>query len=145
MAWGQRSGKFYQELAEALIVFAEHTFRLSRRLPDGATGQDHAETAKRIFEKLPKPKKSVATAPSPETLSPDLPRGAIYLWKWFWEILDGVSPNGMAPASIGWRDILAWCELTGERLEAWEARLLVRLASLRTDILSEPATTPPSS
>ncbi|MEI9804102.1 MAG: hypothetical protein WDN48_06060 [Pseudolabrys sp.] len=69
----------------------------------------------------------------------------IYLWNWFWQILEGVSPNGMVPTAIGWCDLVAWCELTGEAPEPWEARLLVRLASLRAAILSEAAKTPSAS
>jgi hypothetical protein len=72
-----------------------------------------------------------------------MPPGATYLWNWFWEILEGVPPNGMAVTAIGWRDLTSWRELTGETLQHWEARLLVRLGVLRADILSEPAPKPP--
>ena len=68
---------------------------------------------------------------------PEFPDALMYLWNWFGEILDGCVPTGMAPLSIGWRDLSAWCDLTGEGLEPWEARLIVRLASLRCAIIGE--------
>lgn len=74
--------------------------------------------------------------------APEFPDALDYLWRWFVEILDGVAPNGMTAPAIGWRDLAAWCELTGERLEAWEARLLLRLSNLRVNILAEDTAKP---
>lgn len=51
--------------------------------------------------------------------------------------MDGIAPNGMAPVAIGWRDLSAWCDLTGNVLEPWEARLIVRLSSVRAQIAGE--------
>lgn len=51
----------------------------------------------------------------------------------------GVKPDGMAPSAIGWGDLVAWCQLTGERPEPWESRLLMRLSHLRAQIAAEGA------
>ncbi len=61
----------------------------------------------------------------------------IHVWSWFVEIVGGVKADGMGPAMIGWGDLSAWCELTGEVIEPWEARLLIRLSALRASVLSE--------
>jgi hypothetical protein len=45
----------------------------------------------------------------------------------------------MAPVAISWRDLSAWCEFSGERLQWWEAKLLMRLSALRAQIVMEKA------
>lgn len=47
----------------------------------------------------------------------------------------------MAPVTISWRDIAAWCDLTGERLLPWEARLIIRLSVMRATVANEEAKT----
>jgi hypothetical protein len=44
---------------------------------------------------------------------------------------------GFGPATVTWEGLAAWCALTGETPEPWEARTLVRLGVLRANILSE--------
>ncbi len=61
----------------------------------------------------------------------------IHVWSWFVEIIDGIKADGMGPSMIGWADLAAWCELTGEVIEPWEARLLIRLSAKRAAVLSE--------
>ncbi len=82
-----------------------------------------------------KKKKSSAAASTDD--EPEFPAALDYLWNWFWEILDGCPPNGMAPIAVGWRDLSAWCELTEEKLEPWESRLILRLSALRSMIMAE--------
>jgi hypothetical protein len=73
-----------------------------------------------------------------------------YVWGWFEEILDGLAANGFAPPMVTWADIGWWSELTGNALEPWEARLLVKLGSVRAIAVSEktkkpaPNTSPPT-
>lgn len=50
--------------------------------------------------------------------------------------MNGVTP-GFGPSQVTWGDLAAWAALTGELLEAWEARTVVRLGALRASILSE--------
>lgn len=45
------------------------------------------------------------------------PPAAPWIWRWFNEI----------PSPITWREIRAWSETTGIRIERWEAVLLMRL------------------
>lgn len=60
-----------------------------------------------------------------------------YLWAHFVEIMNGVASNGFGPTMITWADIAAWCELTVEILEPWEARAIVTLSARRANILAE--------
>jgi hypothetical protein len=55
----------------------------------------------------------------------------------FAEIVQGVGSNGFGPALITWESLRAWCGLTGERLQSWEARALVRLGYARAAIEGE--------
>lgn len=63
-----------------------------------------------------------------------------YLWSWFWDILAGVPASGMAPAAIGWPDLVAWSQIMNVRLEPWEARLIVQLGTLRASVLASKKT-----
>jgi hypothetical protein len=65
-----------------------------------------------------------------------------HVWGWFWEVLNGCPANGMTAVTISWRDIAAWCAMTGERPTAAEARLLLRLSVLRANIESEDKAAP---
>lgn len=103
---------------------------------DGATDGDHSEARKRI-EQRRRGRKAAAAAESVSDDGPEFPFALDYLWGWFWEIFDGCVVNGLAPVSIGWRDLAAWSDLAGEALLPWESRLLVRLSSLRCTILAE--------
>ncbi len=105
-----------------------------RKTPDGATEGDHQASAARQWAMLGS-KSGTALADDPEF--PDL---IFHVWKTFWEILAGAPLNGMAPAVISWADMCAWCEMTGDVLEPWEARLIVRLSALRAQIVSESMT-----
>lgn len=73
----------------------------------------------------------------PQDIGPAFPALLAYVWEWFVEIRAGIAPNGMAPIAIGWRDLAAWSDLTGERLRPWEVRLLIRLSMLCAEIDSE--------
>jgi hypothetical protein len=132
-----RPRKFLQGLADELIAWAEFEFRCSRTRSDGATEADHGAVRRRIEAKLG----GKGRAPAPE--EPAFPDDLDYLWLWFCEIADGVAENGMAPAGVSWVDLSAWCRVTGELLEPWEARLLVRLGALRAAILAEKIQTKP--
>ena len=85
-------------------------------------------------EKLGAAKSAAAEAPA---AGPEFPDDLAYLWGWFCEILSGVASNGFAPAQLSWSELADWCALTGERIEAWEARALIRLSALRVSILVE--------
>ena len=57
---------------------------------------------------------------------PDNP--APYLVEWLMEIGPTV-PTGAGEGPIGYRDMLAWSQITGIELEPWEARLLRSLSA----------------
>jgi len=65
---------------------------------------------------------------------PECPWQFQHIWRWFFEVLNGCPSTGMGPVTIGWRDLQAWCEMTGERPELWETKLLMRLSVLRANI-----------
>lgn len=50
-----------------------------------------------------------------------------YITEWLMEV-GPVCSNGMGTGPIGWTDIAAWQDLTGNELDAWEARTLRRLS-----------------
>lgn len=54
---------------------------------------------------------------------PDNP--APHITDWLLEI----GPTNSEGGSIGWRDLEAWCGLTGITLDPWEARLIKRLSA----------------
>jgi hypothetical protein len=71
----------------------------------------------------------------PAELPPDLLR---YLWDWFEEISLGLSSDGFGPPLVTWEALAAWCCLTLNALEPWEATTLVRLGRQKAHIDSEP-------
>jgi len=72
-----------------------------------------------------------------EAERPACPWQFVHIWQWLNELLSGCTASGMGPITIGWQDLLAWCELTGERPAPWETRLLMRLSVLRANIEGE--------
>jgi len=68
---------------------------------------------------------------------PPFPARLTYLWRDFCDIVAGMEGNGWGPPVITWQGLSAWCKMTGAQLAPWEARLLIRLGSLRARILSE--------
>lgn len=62
-------------------------------------------------------------------ITPPLPENPLpYLTEWLMEI-GPIVPVGMGTGPIGWRDLAAWQEVTGQRLQPWEATLLRRLSA----------------
>jgi hypothetical protein len=81
-----------------------------------------------------KPKKAAAlTAEAPE-----FPFALDYLWLMFGEFSQGLAPNGMGPVMAAWRDVQAFDQALDLSLEPWEKKTLIRLATLRAVIQSEP-------
>lgn len=68
---------------------------------------------------------------------PECPWQFQHIWQWFWDVLNGCPATGMGPATIGWRDLVAWKDLTGEHVKYWEARLMIRLSVMRANIEGE--------
>jgi len=48
-------------------------------------------------------------------------------WTAFWEINKGRQGTGYGPGPLLNSELLAWCQLMGERLDPWEVRLFRRL------------------
>jgi hypothetical protein len=55
------------------------------------------------------------------------PNPAEYLTDWFREIGPTIA-SPMGEVAIGWSDMVAWQELTGIELDAWEARTIRRMS-----------------
>jgi hypothetical protein len=114
-------GKFYAALADGVLAFAEHQFRLAERDQDGFTYREHLESlSERRGQR------------HPDLDGPQLPRAAWHLWGWYCEL---AGTTGDAP--IGFPDIMAWQRLTGCRPSAWEIRLLTSIDALGRRIAVE--------
>lgn len=50
----------------------------------------------------------------------DGPAPAMYLFHLFWEVSEGRSAGGFGASTLTHADILAWCQLTGQRLTTLE-------------------------
>lgn len=59
------------------------------------------------------------------------------VWADFCEVSMGLSSSGMGPPLVTWESLAAWCALTGNVLEPWHAKCLVRLGIARANIESE--------
>ncbi len=129
---GERS-KFYEELVEALIAFAEFEFRNARRTSDGATEGDHKASAARQMAALGWKKAAAEALPD----SPPFPIALSYLWSWYCQHSMGLAINGMAPAVVTWEGIASWSAVMDVALEPWEALAMVRLGNVRANIESE--------
>lgn len=117
------------------MAFAEHTFRLGRQMPDGATEGSHRSAAARQWAALGK---TGAAAASAGPVAPPFPPPLEYLWGWFASISRGLAFAGWGYPTITWGDIDAWARLTAVRLAPWEAETLAALGQLRARILNEP-------
>lgn len=64
-----------------------------------------------------------------EKLEPDLPPNPMpHLTGWLFEI-GPTGSNGMGPVPLSWQEIAAWEHLTGNELDAWEAKTLRALSA----------------
>jgi hypothetical protein len=74
--------------------------------------------------------------------APSVPEELDYLWRWFNEILMGIAPSGLAPATVTWEALAAWSAITQEILEPWEASTLVVLGQMHAALSIKPKTKP---
>lgn len=51
---------------------------------------------------------------------PPEPARLAYIWRWFNEL----------PSPITWREIFAWSQISGHKVERWEGVLLIRIDEL---------------
>lgn len=49
----------------------------------------------------------------------------------------GLAAGGMGPQVVTWEGLQAWCALSGNDLEPWEAFVMIRLGHLRATVSSE--------
>lgn len=61
----------------------------------------------------------------PRLRIPPLPAPCKGLWEVFNQIAGSVGNNGFGRNPITWPDLLAWQQVTGTRLSAWEADTLI--------------------
>lgn len=102
---------------------------------DGASDADHGAARDRILARLGIKAVQPSIRPAAQSFEP--PYALSYLWVWFNEVLAGVTPNGMGPLAIGWRDLGDWMNVTGRRLHHWECLLMLRLSHSRAKVVSE--------
>jgi hypothetical protein len=119
----RQRNKFYAELVEELVDFAEHEFRLERR-SGGATEREHLSSAERQIANIPGWR-------GPQTILDEaqpFPAELQYLWVWFSAHCWGLQSTGMAIPTVTWQGLAAWCELMDIALAPWEASAMVRLS-----------------
>lgn len=75
--------------------------------------------------------------PAARTPPPPFPKRLAYLWIDFCDVIAGMDGNGWGPQVVTWEGLHAWSAMTGTNLDPWEAKLMIRLGSLRARILSE--------
>jgi hypothetical protein len=126
--------KFYQGSVAALLTYAEHTFKMMRQMPDGASDKDHRESAAAQIAKIPGFKIKGAADIMPE--APPFPYELTYLWNWFTEIASGLQGNGWGAPVVTWEALRAWAEFMRVGLEPWEASALIRVGLVRADALA---------
>lgn len=116
---GQRR-KFFAEIGDELVAFAEIEFRLGR-IENGVTVRSMLEGLEERRQ-LREPDYR-----SPELEQPPLPDELAYLWGWFGQLESARSSNGYGPNPLTYAEIKAWAALTGARPAPWEVGLLKRL------------------
>jgi len=57
---------------------------------------------------------------------PEIPPALRPLWEVFLQLDAGRGGGGFGAASIGWQDLAAWQQTTGQQLTGWEAETLIR-------------------
>lgn len=53
-----------------------------------------------------------------------VPEGAAHVWAWYWEV---AAQRSERCAPIGWAELAAWQQMTGELIQPWEARAMMRM------------------
>lgn len=69
-----------------------------------------------------------------------IPEGAEHVWEWFWQLNRGRTCGMASFNPIGWQEIAAWSQLTGNRPRQWE---LDALSGIDTAFLAAHAPDPP--
>lgn len=91
-----------------MLEFAKNEFELSKPEKDGKTLRSHLEAVER------------ATRKPMERLHKECPAHLVYLWHWFIDLSNARVPG----EPIGYKDIVAWQEITGITLTPWEAEVI---------------------
>jgi hypothetical protein len=114
-------GKFYEELRQGLLAFAEHTFRLDARDEKGVSYRERLEgLSRRRGER------------HSDLDGPPLPPATAYLWRWYVELA-----NATVGEAVSHAEIAAWRSLTGCRIAPWELHVLTSLDLFRRRIAAE--------
>lgn len=90
-----------------------HEFNLEKKQQDGNTLRDHLSMAYQ------------ATGIMPEDLeAKEMPSLGLHVWKYFLELHNERSSNGMGPNKINSTQIKDWCFISSVTLEPWEVRAI---------------------
>ena len=117
--------EFYDGLGEALIAFAEATFRLEARNKEDHSHREELEgllARARTDERRAEIEAELAVPPFPRELG--------FLWQAFLRLSSRRGSTAFGPAAITWPDIDAFTRLSGLRLAAWEIELIEQLDEL---------------
>lgn len=68
---------------------------------------------------------------------PEFPQPIGYVWFWFQEIIRGIQGNGWSVPLITWSDLDSWSRLTATELMPREAKTIIALGVIRTNVMSE--------
>jgi len=112
-----RPRKFFAEVREQLIAFADHQFLLSRPAGDGQPQRAHIEAAAA--------QGSVQAAL--DLQGPELPHCAAHVWDWYCELSAATPSTGMGPGVLTHLQVESWCRLRRIALRAVEIDWLFAL------------------
>lgn len=98
-------------------MYAREQFKLDRQRKDGTTPRQHLM---KVWE---------MTGVEPKELSdlPPFPESAFLVWGYFQDLSQFRGSSGFGPNSLTPADILAWSQLSRNRLELWEIRAISML------------------
>lgn len=98
------------------MAFAAHAFSLGAIQDDGHPLIVHLEHV------------AETTGHRPAELDgPELPPACAHVWTWYVALDRARGSNGFAVNPIGWCDVQAWAELTGNRPTPWEVESIMAL------------------
>lgn len=99
-------------MTDSLVEFVKHEVKLNQRQEDGETLKAHLTAVYNRTKKMPEQLKP-----------PEVNKRVIYLLYLFSDLSQG-RQSGMAINSISSAELMAWMQITGRNLNAWEIATL---------------------
>lgn len=106
--------------------FAKAEFALSARQDDGRTKREHLVD---IWERHGKTPKELLKKPELSPIN-------AHVWEYFGELNQGRDRDDSGPKKTSWRELEAWANMTGRRLDPWEIRALRKIEAEYLDFMA---------